>query len=190
MNFQLDPPSLNVDIDETLMWLDDITPEDMNQCWACLTDKAEEDNAFAHQLGDIVGNCPVAFLLQECREILQLKNGGVGFLMDGPTPMRLELVDAIIKNLKRDITSLVLDGDRQTAFIKTTVTLEDLCYERDIQVLFDQCRSCSTKYGKYFNCEQCQRQDDDLVPIVINHRTGTVKTMQGLKLRSDLFGST
>jgi len=131
--------------------------EDLFLCAEILDDVQMSQDDLKERLFALTGMNPFYYLIQECEHYWFSRNGHCCFRIPSPSPIRLQIFKECVSYCGGSLTKLVLDEERTTAFIKTTLNRTDLNLEKEINFLMADCPNCSTDFGQYFNCDFCKR---------------------------------
>lgn len=124
-------------------------------CAEVIGDIDEENKEFTSSLFRRIATNPCLYLLENSGQVVVTTSGRYCFRMDAPSSIRLQLFKDCVEFMHKQVVKVVLNADRSEAYIKTTLTYDDVRIEQEISELLSECPKCDTFYGEYFDCDVC-----------------------------------
>ena len=134
----------------------DFETEDIIVCEEFLEEVTKSENEFKERIFNLTGNHTLHYLTSECDHFWFSKKGNCCFVINAPTPIRLQMFKECLNYCNGAILKMILDEHRTSAFIKTTLTKAAMCIEKELNGLMDICPNCNTDFGIYFDCDACK----------------------------------
>lgn len=156
--------------------METLNEDDFLFCGEVMDDIEKDNRAFSSMLFRRVAMNPCLYLLENSQQVYATKNNHYCFRMDAPSSLRLQMFKDCLNYMHKDVVKVVLTADRSEAFIKTTLSPNDVHLEVEIAYLMGDCPKCDNFYSECFDCDVCGPSFHE--GSVIIDQEGTVKPLQ------------